>query len=743
MPLIKDIAFRSETAPAGAQPFTLTINADASGAAGYFTSSTSGSSKYVAGGATSTTPIYMSFTASMNGGTPPYSMSWTSSYAEAGTGYTYLNNRETQSFQYTVYTNQDSKWTVYASDSSTPTQYASASIYSVVAGRDNVGTPETWVATNGSDTPTDLHLIELQGMFYGGFTGPFKTIQAAINYAVPDESRIKLKSGTYAENPVINKKIHSINGAGDNASSSLSASNYFVYGTQEFGGTGIIPSRIFGFLTASYQKIAVNTSGSIQSAIADASYVHSNFNFIAEVQPLGGVHAINSSITTSNSANTRFILNGIPVPTGSNASYVFNPETIIRATGFTGSIFTLYGTGGDVAYKNMALECDFSPHVSGSYAHITTGCNRSFTMEMIRFRFISSSVPREIHSFNVGDGINAYASSQSLWRFGAPGIGATNVFYRYIFDNADNNILVQSGNGYANLSHYTLYGSKITPSFVFVGHDAEIVSYNGYAVGRFYQSGINADLVGGSLSTQRAFFQFNPSNLGDIFQGMPHTFHPGTARGWYEASAYMPYTNTASSACAFAVFQTATSSLVDSTTRRVVAKWGDLNTGWSIVTTGSKAITSLYAIANGATQSVVLEGNIQSGSPYLAEFFFDSSSINKRVGMALYSSSSLVTSSYFGESEFSVSALLLPSGVTAIGSGTGQYRTKEYIKTTTAGRQDHYAGRIAEVLMFTNSGSATNLRCKNIYDYLRFKYFPTSSIVSRSIFSDTDNFSIN
>jgi hypothetical protein len=195
------------------------------------------------------------------------------------------------------------------------------------------------------------------------------------------------------------------------------------------------------------------------------------------------------------------------------------------------------------------------------------------------------------------------------------------------------------------------------------------------------------------------------------------------------------------------VFRTNENTLSGSTSfpRGIVSKTGDLNFGWSFVISGSNLISSIYNNygPGSSTQIVSMETPVSASTLYIAEIFFDSSSFAKQVGMGVYDTWGTVTSSYFTRNQFSSSGVIPmlstggPEGYTSLGVATGQYRTSGYSQTVTTGRYDAFAGCIPEYYVGTNSASRSDARQREMYNYLRWKYFPTSSIVYRGISSDS------
>jgi hypothetical protein len=157
------------------------------------------------------------------------------------------------------------------------------------------------------------------------------------------------------------------------------------------------------------------------------------------------------------------------------------------------------------------------------------------------------------------------------------------------------------------------------------------------------------------------------------------------------------------------------------------------NVAFTFYSTGSDGIT---------TSSVYMTGGVSIGTEYLAEFFFDASSADKRVGMALYGTSSLITSSYFSSSSFLADRYGLPSGTQQESLFTAQntYRTINHIKTTT-GQTDFYRGTIAFIFLstinFENKFPHFNENRRSIYNWARLAFFPSSSFVTHSLFANS------
>jgi hypothetical protein len=729
MPLLKDISIQSKKTPSGPQSLTVSITATATGSAGYFT----GSNSIIYSGATTYIPIYLTLSSSIDGGTPPYTCVWTASTGWYPPGYTAGTN--TRSLQLETYAYESDRWIATVTDSSTPPNSKTASYDSVIYANDFEIFVGNWYGNIGSDTQGFDPLT-----VPGDSSRPLATIGAAIKYAVPDETIMYVASGTYAENPVINKKIRVLDGTADvNGSPRLGTSNYFIYATKQLGNgylglaTTHSVNAILGFQSGSFSTIAVTTEGSIQSAIYDAGVVG------GEVYAMSGVHQLTAPLSCSVNTSHSYTLRGETLLTGSSDTYLYSPATILRTTNTPGNpiithVSNVTGLGKMCYYKNLALETD-----TGSFFSIMNASSRDAGLEMVIFRFISNS--RAFEMFE-----NAYNTLTSMWMDNHPTSSgmtpsAVNVTKHYIFDNKE----IGYGSGEVKFLKYAPIETEPPyPSFWTSAGTSNNTNFSGSRVAgssgalnhKFGNaSGWNAR----ALPTSRPFWGVNDS----LFNGLPYMRFPGlNADQYLDTTLYNPSGIVSSSAAYMnTVFRT-NETVISGSLRRVITKWGNPAFGWTLAISASNAIISLYHNQFPTSQSAVMQVPVQTGSQYMAEFFFDPTSFNKHVGMALYNTGSLVTSSYFTGAQFSSSGVLyvasggLPNAYPSVGVGSGNYRVSDYVRIGT-GRADFFNGYWAETYFSYTTGSNSNTFQNEVYNYLRRKYFPTSSIVTRSISSDT------
>lgn len=721
--------------PAAPTPLSVSITATASGSAGYFTSSIIDGINRIYTGATTFVPTYITFsTSSVVGGTAPYTSKWTSSMSYFPPGYT--SGTETGSFTGTYYSYESDRWTVTVTDSSTPAKVASASIDSIIYGIDYEMVVGTYQGITGSDTQTFNSMI-----VPGGVDAPLATITAAYRYAVRDWTYILAASGTYYENPIISKKTNQLQSLEGPGSASLGPGNYFIYDTKEHDnlslrGQAYFAEYPFNFPSSSFNIIGVTPSGSIQSAMYDVEPT-------GTVKILAGIHEITTPVSLS--LGKAVLVDGVYVPTGSNDSYYYSPTSIIRnsANGnamFMGTAGVNQNLGGPHKFSNLALELS-----TGSFFIIDNGCSRDVILEMVRMRIISASVPYDMESlaanpnsgplFNTGSA-NWPPAERNPWR---------SFSRRHILDGNVSGY----GSGYIypgphctrnSIQNWTgSWPITFTSSLMLTHHDYEAVGVvttvaitSGSTRGNPLASNFATTNLSSPLSALRRPFIGNNINL---FNGLYFLNFDGVD-DYYDGSLFTWLSQ--SSAAGMCVF-----SPNDVSKQQVISKFGDSRNGVSFVLTGtsSKFAISFYATASGATSSVSMTADVAVGSQYLAEFFFDGSSTNKRVGMALYSTSSLITSSYYSSTDFPANMTTnTNNGVAAvptIAASGGDFRYGNFIKATGTGRDNFCAVRWVHSSFYTYTNSHKNFLRDEAFAWAMRKWFPSGSAPTRSISADS------
>lgn len=741
MPFLKNIGLKSKKG-GNQSGLSITLNAIASGSSGYFTSSNG----VLYTGASVNTPSNVTYQVTASGGTQPYTIQWSSSIAWAG-GYATADNLS--SFTLATYAGEQDQWTVKVIDSGTPNKTVSSSINTIVFGDDP---PSLNVSTLGSDTPS-FQALDI----YGSTTMPLATIGAAIKYAIPSETIIYVASGTYAENPLYSKYVI-ISGS---SSPSLGSGNYFIYDTTWTRPTGsVAESRpIFGFTESSFGRIEVTTSGSIQRAIYDVSSS-------GVVHPRAGVHIVSSSIRLGQmSTNSVLIINGVHVDTGSSASpHNMIPTTILRTPNDQTIMFRAFAGENSIGNPVGLLNLTLDTYPSSSYIRLDSGISKNVWLEMIRFRTILSGIPRDRYTNSIqGGAITSEWSVQS----GAPyeerniRTSAAATFITAsgpIYDTSD----VGFSTGRVHHGPYAPWRSSTYTASMVNGPFQNITTLNKMA---FYDFAF-AQFVASSSRVQRS------TNAG--LTSTTQIQNPGTTTtrplsginsNLYRGMAYLDFggdgaaandflvrggtaTQSTSSIHAFVLFSP-TSLTQD---RGVIFKLGSWHYGYSFVMTGSNVAITFYSTSSSSptSASVYMLGQVSTGTEYLAELFFDASSTNKRVGMALYGTSSLITSSYFSSTQYPVAEwyLATPTSNDALGAAHTYYRTIDYIykppEADATGITDYYKGTIGGVFTdHTNDSSSRNVAAhfnkerKQVFDWIWMKYFPTASFVTHSLFADT------
>ena len=733
MPFVKNISLKRRKSAAGSAPaITFSIVGTATGSAGYFTSS----NNRIYTGATQFYPIYITLsTASLVGGTPPYVCKWTASTAYYPPGYTAGTN--TGSITLETYSYMSERWTATITDSSTPPNVVSSSIDSIVYGIDFEMVVGNFQGVTGNDNQTFNPLI-----VPGGPDAPLATINAAIRYAVPDNTFIYVASGTYAENPVINKKIYQIDASIDGVTSaSLGSGNYFIYATKEFGTSSLRDlNTLSGFSSSVFNVIGVTPNGSIQQAMFDVEPS-------GTVKILSGVHEISTPI--SYSLNKAIYIDGITVPTGSSDTYIYQPSSILRMVNQNINMFdsgtpTAVNTGNFHKISNLALEI-----YTGSFFFFPNGVSRNIYLESVKFRLISASVAYDMMTLNNQPTITSHMNaSGETTRPDERNIRSA----RYIKD-AVTDQGAGWGSGRVLFGPYSPIGindfsnSLISFSQHFEANSHELLnpvsqSRMRYVFNAMYNPSaiLSTDLTNLNLLSRRPTYAKNNSN----FNGLSYLSFDGVDEYLSSYPSSLPANHVTSSCIGYCVF--APNATPTGTNKAVVWKFGDYQTGFSLVLTGSRAAFNFYATSSNVTSSVIMLGNITTNQPYLLEFFFDGNSTNKRVGVALYGTSSMITSSYFSSTQFSSNKFYYVNRsaytATSIGAAEGEYRHNNDLSAIlNESRIDFYNGRwAASIFIPNNTGSQlntnSNKRQTEIYNYLRYKFFPTSSIVTRSISCD-------
>lgn len=745
MPLLKNISVKSIKSAGGGGVQSLSvgaITATATGSAGYFTSSIINGINRIYTGATYYDPnaIYITFsTSSVTGGTGPYTCKWTSSKDNYPAYSGYTQGTVTGSMTTKAFSGDFDRWTVTVTDSATPPNIATASIDSIIYGNDFEIFVGTWFGVTGSDTQVYDPVVNY--FFPGGLDLPLATIGAGLLYCVPGETFINVASGTYAETPVISKIPVTIDGTADtNGNPAIASGSYFVYGTK-ISETGSFRSPhpvtntpvIRGFLSSSFDIIGVNTSGSIQGAVFDVQPS-------GTIQILGGVHEINTPISTSYGKQINF--RGVHVPTGSNDTYYYQPQSILRRADSSFPIFatgvaTPNNTGSAHTVSNLALE----KSVTGSFFTISANDTRNYILEMVRFRIITGSVAQEMYTWG-----NATGGSIP---FILPNSGSTtgNGMASPVRPLVSPNII----NIYAHINDikYSGFGSGQVIAGVYSPYPSSNSSSYSTLVPRhdFWEFANNSGPAGALISTIE-----NISGVGAvaITNGLTDPTKPvlSFSSSFYNENYYGNFNGINQNLeVNWGGFQHTGSYIVGiftshavSQSRQVVFKVGDETKGTSVVVTGSQVCLTIYNNVTSPTGSVFMLTDITTNQQYMAEIFFDGTSTNKRVGMALYGTSSLITSSYFSSTNFAPSSFGLPViGTTnrwSIGCAVNRYRTLNTLSTAT-GRRDHFNGTVAMVSYVQHQRNFYNdARQTSFYRTMRAKYFSSSSIVQRGISQD-------
>jgi hypothetical protein len=668
-------------------------------------------------------------TASLVGGTPPYTCKWTASTAYYPPGYT--AGTDTGSITVETYSYESERWTATITDSSTPPNVVSASIDSIVYGIDFEMVVGNFEGKIGNDNQTFDPLI-----VPGGPDAPLATINAGIKYAVPDNTYIYVASGTYAENPVINKKIYQIQSVDGETSASLGNGNYFIYATKEFGTSSLRQlNTLSGFSSSVFNTIGVSPSGSIQQALFDIEPT-------GTIRILAGVHEINTPISTSVGNGITFL--GDQVPTGSGDTYYYAPASLLRKADGAFSLFHTGTTANNVGRYHVISNLALEKYETGSFITIASGDSRSYFLEMVKFRLITGSTALDMGIHNTTNQNNI----SLLGNIVTSPVGAKNIS-RHITDANDSG----NGTGFVRFKNYAPFistsgslgvnGSTITYLYDFGFSSLTSGSVVGNPISILYNSFGSTNLQNALLDNFKPTLQIDQN----IYNGLYYGKWGITNRVDSIPSQSLEVNinsggSVNSSSYALVTFIPDAPS---NTGRGVILKWGDSVRGFSLVLTGSRVgmnfhLSGSRPVGGAATSSVCMIGDITFGQQYIAEMFFDGNSTNKRVGMALYGTGSLITSSYFSSTDFGDTRVILPViGVNnriAAGCGVTHYRFDTFIKTAGT-RTDFFSGSIAGILVdYGAHVGASNDITTSLYRWMRARYFPSSSIVQRAISSD-------
>jgi len=737
MPFVKNISLKRKKSAAAPAPMSFSITATATGSAGYFT----GSNSKIYSGATTLTPIYITFTtSSVVNGTPPYICKWTASTSYWPPGY--VSGTDTGSITVETYAYESERWTATITDSSNPPNVVSSSFDSIIYSADFELFVGTWDAT-GSDTQ-DLDLNNIPG----GTLKPLKTIDAAIRYAVPDNTIILVASGTYNENPVLDKRVYLIDGTADvNGNPSLGSGNYFIYGTTDLTGSfsRVRNSVIKGFTSSSFDIIGVSPSGSIEMALTDSTSSKT-------VQLLEGVYDINQPITANKWFNTT--ITGVPINTISGSSYSdFTPKTILRIPNSNATMFIAYpnasGSGRMSTIRNITMEKYWEQgRLIVISASVLLGTD--LYVENCRFRTISQSIAYDLYYNNVmGGGQSSLGWSTSLTpQTGSLTYQAPN---RFTFDTSrtsgfgSGRIIFgpYTGVPHSHIGTSSIIGFNPWEYFNMAHHDLTIAfAVSGSTtVQRVYQAGGSGN-ISGVLSTHRPIIGWGDWR----YNGTQYLKFDGTSDVMIKGITSIPATSSLSFFCVFGP-----NSLTNHPAG-IIYKVGNSFNGMTLAMTGSQVALTFYQTGSDAvtTASVHMLAPVSNGTYYLAEMFFDGTSgaLDKRIGMALYGTSSLITSSYFSTSSFSIPNLKFGAATAlqnhCIGGGNGNWRVADHrIVSGTSIASDYYNGTWAmtyiDVYANVAAGyySHSNRARKAVYDILRLTYFPSSSFVTHSLFANS------
>lgn len=316
--------------------------------------------------------VIISVTAIPNGGEPPYTYLW-----QSVSGIEFMDdnpitsggsNITSASLFYSILESPrpyawygDDNWTITVTDSNNNTATASFDIIVYGNNEDFI-----YVAKNGIDYQTQS--LSSHGMS----DSPLLTINRAYSLA-PNGSTIYVLSGSYAENVTLNKQV-TLNTTETTASNYplIASGNYFIYDMDWPAPTNrllITGSQdryyVKKFQTASFDRIIVTPSGSIENGLIECSN-----NAIVELQD--GIYNVSNDyicaqsrspgkiITLKGSPVTR--INGVPtIPSIIYTNQVANPAG--RST-----MFQLTGSGANnettLNIQDIKLQIDTSSFLS-------------------------------------------------------------------------------------------------------------------------------------------------------------------------------------------------------------------------------------------------------------------------------------------------------------------------------------------------------------------------------------------
>jgi hypothetical protein len=437
----------------------------------------------------------------------------------------------------------------------------------------------------------------------------------------------------------------------------------------------------------------VNTSGDIQNAINAVTST-------GTVKLLAGDYSL--STTQLN------VVNGItiqgPSVTDGSTSCDMVPTATVTVTGTT-TMFKTYGSNSKTI-KNLILTVGKSSSTSttGRFFEIASGSSGNINTENIQFKYDNNSSVTRI--FGVTNADNS--------------AGALNDVAKFVNDIND----VGYGTGRVT------YGNQAPLPWndLEIGWKAEDgeTATEGTRVARLNPMKNTTKIQNPGTTTTRPLFYNSVgttatdginSRAALVFDGVDEFLHASTTT----------QVNGGSAKTVFVVFQTGAD--IGTATDMVIYKHGNQTNGMSFAVIGDAAGNDDFELniynekTGGSTQYATLDvANLSANTTYIAQAYFDGSSTNNRVGLALHDNSGDLGTSNVTSTNFDVTTLTTPAVGAATNISLGARSGSTYVDggdVTTAGVGNYFNGKVAELIILNTANSTAR---DAVYCYLRNKY---------------------
>ncbi len=499
------------------------------------------------------------------------------------------------------------------------------------------------------------------------------SIQRAIDAATSSDA-VNIDAATFNENPVLHKDI--VLNSRNSLARRLGTNNYFVFGTTSLG-----TSNLSGFNTGDFNKIGVNTNGTVSEAIT-AVNTSGTVLLTTEVQSSGTAEAEFDAFTFTNK-NITIEGNGT---TGSNCDV----QPVISINGENSVALTSEGDA-NRTLKNVTLMINAS--TGANFVRVTNGSIGDITVEDVRFQ----RGGQDITGLQPLTTPSALADGKDIPEFlqdGADvGFGPGKVLFGHGAPfNADNVVAAWKGNDANSNSVQTVYSYSTT-----------------------------------SLNLSQTFLTRRPSrsvNNGD-FNGNTVIGIPTSGDRMLQAIASSDVI-AGDEKTVFVVFRTPSASNTD----RVIYKHGDELSGISIIYDDAENVQ--FNIFNNRTPNVgtfeTFETAVAPNTVAIAQLYFDGTSTTNRVGAALDWGTSEDTpvhwEDFADDADFSATSLSAPTlnlvsaiNVGALSQGKTYFEGAAQTRSTPGFTLK--GGFIAEVIVLNTADASIR---NDVYCYLHRKY---------------------